>query len=170
VKGASPGEHLLLFSKNPEDALEGRKAGLELRDTLLVLRPGPISSFVFLFRKPIEEGTVAEQMGKTGQGAINIAGCRVGSGGQRSWTAPRDMGFSGGTDVGSRNALLTNLSVGRWPSNLVLVHGEGCKNVGTKKLRGINQPGSVGGLRRTALKPCLLGSASQDVPSPSWTS
>jgi len=45
----------------PDVGIEGRLAGLEFRDTILVLRSGPSSGFVFLFRVPFT-GTVAEEI------------------------------------------------------------------------------------------------------------
>ncbi len=75
-----PGAHVALFSDSPYGAVEGRLRGLELRDTILVLRPGPRSGFVFLFRHPLEESTVAGQVLATGTGAIHVDATRVGSG------------------------------------------------------------------------------------------
>lgn len=81
--------------------IDGRMAGLELRDTLLVLRPGPRVGFVLLFRKRLSESGVVGQVLATGTGGINIEACRV-----------------------RRNATATKR---RWPSNVVIVHDRDCR-------------------------------------------
>lgn len=115
VRDLLPGAHVAVLTDNADVGIEGRLADLELRDTILVLRSGPLASFVFLFRKPIAEPTVAEQMVATGTGSLNVGGCRVDT--------------TGGTQRGSQVPY-----EGRWPSNVVLVHGSGCRNVGERKL------------------------------------
>lgn len=79
----------------------------------------PASEHWWLARKPLE-GTVAECVQAHGTGALNIDGCRVGTGGQLKWERPRDMGFHGWTDSGACAALES--SGGRWPPNLLLSH------------------------------------------------
>src|SRR4051812_11601837 len=71
------GSHVALVAEDgPTAGLEARSAGLEFRDTLLVLEPGITASVVLLLRKPIAEATVAEQMLRTGTGGLNIEVCR----------------------------------------------------------------------------------------------
>jgi len=66
------------LSKTPAPALsQGRYLGWELRDTLLLLLPGPTTLFAALYRVPLQESTVAAQVLKTGTGGIWIDGCRV---------------------------------------------------------------------------------------------
>jgi len=72
---------------------------------------------VIVARKPLA-GTLAANLLKYGTGALNIDGCRVGSGGQLQWAEPRDMGYHGGSDAGSVAALEN--SQGRWPPNVLL--------------------------------------------------
>jgi len=79
VPALTPGSHVaVLVDKNADlVGIDGRMAGLELRDTLVVLWPGR-TSLIFLFRKPVPVGvTVAAQVLATGSGGINIAACRV---------------------------------------------------------------------------------------------
>lgn len=100
-----PGAHVGVFVRASEvcDAcISGRLAGLHLRDTLLILRPGPAVSFILLFRQPAAEASLLDQAASTGTGALNIARCRPG--------------------------------VGRWPANVLVLHGPGCRRVGTRKL------------------------------------
>jgi len=100
---------------------------------------------ILVFRKPIAERTVAAQVLKTGTGALNIDVCRVkhsssedfkkhkagvdaiktrGGSMDNSWKNSSDL--SGANDV---------TSAGRWPPNALLVHSEGCKKVGEKKVK-----------------------------------
>jgi DNA modification methylase len=67
-------------------------------------------------RKPLI-GTVAANVLTRGAGAINVDGCRVGAGGQLSWSEPRDMGYHGGSDVAGSQA--TESTKGRWPANFI---------------------------------------------------
>ncbi len=109
VRELKPGEHIAVVTSNELDAIEYRFAGLELRDTLLVLRPGPRVGFVFLFRKPLAESNTVQQMLATGTGAINIDATRFHRNG-----------------IGS----------GRWPANLVLIHGSDCKRDALTSVEG----------------------------------
>jgi hypothetical protein len=107
-----------------------------------------------IFRKPIAEKTVAKQVLKTGTGAINIDGCRVGLQGiEDHSTAGPSRIRSGCTVYGTGEVRPNHLKLnsvqeeraaqglnpryspeGRWPSNLVFVHSEGCRRVGSKKV------------------------------------
>lgn len=91
-----PGEHLAIVSDSPQTAIEARLAGLQIRDTILVLCYGPRTEFVFLVRKPLVESSTLRQVIKTGSGVINIDAARVPPG------------------------------KGRWPANVVLLHGPTC--------------------------------------------
>lgn len=79
----------------------------------------PASEPIVVARKPFP-GTVAANILAHGAGAINIDACRVGTGGQLKWAAPRDMGYHGGSDAGRVDALAN--TAGRWPPNVVLSH------------------------------------------------
>lgn len=101
-----PGAHLLCFG-GPFTfdlvAVGIRAAGFECRDTIAHQQAGPTWVPILVFRKPIEESTVAKQVLKTGTGAINIEACRV--------------------------ELRVATPSGRWPANLTLQHA-GCDERG----------------------------------------
>jgi hypothetical protein len=148
IAGLVPGDHVAVLSTRSGTGLRGRLAGLELRDTLFVLSPRAMR-FVFLFRKPLSEPTVAEQVLKTGTGALRIDACRVNNGVAKQATAGRrtvkwGVGEGGSSYEKGTGAIWSN--EGRWPSNFILVHGTACRNVGTKHVRP-----SPSGTRTTAL-------------------
>jgi site-specific DNA-methyltransferase (adenine-specific) len=99
---------------------------------------------ILCFRKPVVEGTVAEQVLATGTGGLNIGGTRVKhaspedfakhkehverikeKGGQwgDSWKNSSDL--SGASEV---------TTAGRWPANVALTHSSECLLVGTTKV------------------------------------
>jgi len=96
---------------------------------------------IIMFRKPLSEKSVADQILKTGTGAINIDACRVGGGEERkidNYTSTGSQGCIAHPDYGSHaGEKYTSRTVthGRWPANLILVHAEGCKVIGTKKVK-----------------------------------
>ena len=88
----------------------------------------------WLCRKPIEAPNVASQVLRTGTGGININGCRVGAearvnapAGNKAGGASYNMGV-----LGMPEDAEASVAVGRWPSNLVLSHGPGCKRIGSR--------------------------------------
>lgn len=81
VPHLEPGAHVAVHSlRADETGIAGRLAGLQLRDTLAVLWPG-MTSHVLLFRMPLQEPTVAQQVLSTGTGGLNIDATRVGNNG-----------------------------------------------------------------------------------------
>lgn len=78
---------------------------------------------IILARKPLSEGTVADQVLATGTGAINIDGCRIGGD-----EMPRTEGAGTGVKVGASFAMsgahyerrLAGTVTGRWPANVVM--------------------------------------------------
>lgn len=135
-----PGAHLALLTDDAEAGIEGRRLGLELRDTILILRPGPKASFIFLFRKPISENTVSEQVASTGTGAINVEACRI-QGGRVQVSAGPVGGYHGSPTAYEKGTGAIYDNHGRWPPNVVIVHGPGCRSAGTKKVPASNAPG-----------------------------
>lgn len=137
TKGLAPGTHLILLGGDPVD---GRKAGLELRDTILVMGPLGVELAV-LFRVPCTEPTVAAQVMKTGTGVIHIDACRTPSDMTEFFSStgkPRSglghaHGFGMGEGYGGGKANPPHKS-GRWPSNVILVHDVGCERVGTRQV------------------------------------
>ena len=158
--GLLPGAHVVAMGPYQE-CIEARRAGFEVRDTVLVVSPEG-TSFAFLLRKPLA-GTVADNVLRHGVGALNIDGCRVahasaadfaqhkagvealkarGGSFANSWKNSSDL--SGASDVTTK---------GRWPTNLVFIHGAGCKRAGVKRIEGARSVGfgdgsKVGGVQR----------------------
>lgn len=165
-----PGGHAIVFG-SWETGLEGRKRGLELRDTLMVISDQE-PRFAFLFRRGLE-GTVAETVLKYGTGGLNIDACRVGSiegnpsinrreVARRTGRAPIP-GSAAEAEARGRIERRGSPSVymedrasehlGRWPTNLVFIHGEGCKRDGVKTVLGSNG----GGMRRDGANNLVYG-------------
>jgi site-specific DNA-methyltransferase (adenine-specific) len=78
----------------------------------------PAHEPICVARKPLN-GTVAANVLKWGTGAINIDAMRIGTGGHLHWTAPRDIGYSGGGS-NTDTAVATQSIMGRWPANVTL--------------------------------------------------
>jgi len=135
-----PGSHAVALG--PYTAcIDARRVGFEVRDTILVLSAeGP--RFAFLLRKPCSEATVAENVLKHGTGGLNINATRVSHasasdfekhkagveaikarGGQMEGSWKNSSDLSGASEV---------TMAGRWPSNLVLVHGPDCQREGVR--------------------------------------
>lgn len=76
----------------------------------------PACEPIVLARKPLI-GTVAKNVLAHGTGALNIDASRIGDGGQLQWSAPRDMGYHGGSDNANANANAN--AKGRWPANVL---------------------------------------------------
>ena len=117
------GAHVCVFG-NDLTGVEGRLAGLELRDTLLVLS-GLVSQRVFLFRKPLCEGTIHDQILATDTGAILIE--RLGSGKDKGIWPITTRTDDRTSMAGPMRAAETDTTQGRWPTNVVLVHRVECE-------------------------------------------
>jgi hypothetical protein len=144
-----PGEHLVVIGQ-PEDAARARASGLILRDTLLILLSGPRELFAYLFRQPLE-GTVAENVLMHGVGGLNIDGCRVA--GQAEVPGSRRI-YRRFDDKGDKPELEPPPPPhpgGRWPTNLLLVHGPRCTRVGEKKARATSIHGESIAVRRSGV-------------------
>lgn len=73
-------------------------------------------------RKPLA-GTVAANVLMYGTGAINVDGCRTGTGGQLRHSAPRGLGYKGEIDRhGASGTDRLQSDKGRWPANVVITH------------------------------------------------
>jgi len=130
VHSILPGAHAAVVTDRVSDAIDGRMAGLELRDTLLIL--GGVFSYVFLFRAPLAEDSVGRQVLTTGTGGINIVECR------RKYDDDRRPGNKSTanrmTEKGTHGQLphyktwggWTANSIGRYPSNVLLLHDNSC--------------------------------------------
>jgi len=100
----------------------------------------PAWEAVLVFRRPFR-GSVATNILEHGTGAINVGGCRVGTGADKGVWPLTDRVATRGSMAGPMAAAETDCSIGRWPANLVLSHAEGCVAVGARKVRGIAPPG-----------------------------
>ena len=83
----------------------------------------------WLIRKPVD-GTVAKNILEHGTGGLNIAGCRLGTGEDKT-----DGGCAGDTaifDGGISERSPVDFTIGRWPANVVLSHSEDCELIGTR--------------------------------------
>jgi hypothetical protein len=139
-----PGAHVVVLGARAPHCLEGRQAGLAFRDTIAVATEHGFA-MAALFRLPFD-GTVAEQVMKTGTGGLWIDGCRIQGKYNDTELRPNarrhvktkfnevygayDLSADKCTsDLGYHNSL------GRWPTNLVLVHKLGCTCEGTREIR-----------------------------------
>ncbi len=85
-------------------------------------------------RKPVE-GTVAGNVLKHGVGALNINGCRIGTGADRTTggvqgSPPQPMSW-GGPKTGRGRP-----TGGRWPANLIFQHKPECQPLGQVTVKG----------------------------------
>lgn len=101
----------------------------------------PASENWILVRKPLSADTVAENVLKYGCGAINIDASRVASNtaieAGRGDRDARDTGIYGKYNGTGQREFQTQ---GRWPSNFILSHNSDCVEVGTKEVKGSNDP------------------------------
>ena len=99
---------------------------------------------ILVFRKPIEEKTVADQVLATGTGGLNIDGCRVKHASREDFEKHKAgvdaikarggvMGNSwkNSSDLSGANDVST---AGRFPSNVILVHSDLCRKTGTESV------------------------------------
>lgn len=103
----------------------------------------PSVEYWYLFRKPISEDTIADNVLRWGTGAINIDGCRIGgkppSVPQPIFNSPTGRTYGMKTGEGrngeGRNGEMSQAQ-GRFPANLVLVHNEDCRLIGYRDDEG----------------------------------
>jgi hypothetical protein len=155
-----PGAHAILMGDTPtweRSNLRARKVGLEVRDTIAILSQKGLQ-FAVLLRKQLKESSITEQLLKTGTGALNIDASRVFT----DWNEPdrpdswKKSGHSAKPDA-EKIAAPPGMGInchpkGRWPANLVLVHGEGCRNDGLKRVAassGVAKNKPITAIRRT---------------------
>lgn len=135
----APGAHMVTIMSEAF-CMEGRQAGLELRDTLLILSPGPRCRYAFLWRVPTNE-TAVEQMASTRTGCLNVGACRIATlqGDDIFAKNPHTLGGFGHADAqvygDSKGAPAYDPGQGRWPPNVLLVHGPACSSMGTRKVK-----------------------------------
>ena len=91
----------------------------------------PACEFWWLVRKPCSEKTVAANVLRHGTGAINVDGCRIGVGTPVPCQVSSTGSGFGGYDASGYPGGRAYSSQGRFPSNLVLSHSDGCMAVTT---------------------------------------
>lgn len=89
-------------------------------------------------RKPIAEAGVARNVLSHGTGALNIDGCRVGTGDNTARTNRVQFGANFRDDNWQPPEIshTGGAPAGRWPANLVLSHSPGCVPVGERRVKG----------------------------------
>ena len=124
--------------------------GLEKAQELAALWKGfgtslkPSWEPILTFRSHFEEPTLAEQVVATGTGGMNIDGARVRHSSPEDLKSHQDMvaalkakggklgnSWKNSSDLSGANDVNEG---GRWPSNLLLTHAPGCKQVGTRRV------------------------------------
>jgi len=107
----------------------------------------PAHEPICLARKPLD-GTVAGTCVRHGVGAINVDGCRIGNGTDRSTGGATGLrvdsadGYSGSWSAAFHG--LPRPVGGRFPANVLLSHGAGCRLVGTRTVRSGNASSGSG--------------------------
>jgi len=118
----------------------------------------PSSEFWWLVRKECSEKTIAANVLTHGVGGLNIDGSRISMGGEKNPSIARynstpQQGSNGWDHVNRGGnfdaATEASMSLGRYPTNLILSHTENCKLVGTKLVKtsmGVRGKQSDGGI------------------------
>jgi len=106
---------------------------------------------IHVLRKPLSEGTVAANTLKHGTGGLNIDEARIASPGESIQTHSRSPEASAKENrpvYGEYGPLVTHQTEGqkrgRWPSNVILQHLNGCRCDGVKRVKGIGGGASSG--------------------------
>lgn len=120
---------------------------------------------IIVFQKPYESKPV-EDITRTGAGALNIDGGRIGTnGGTKAVNFSADNhGTMYGGGRGKPKNSIEDLPSGRWPANFVLTHSPECVRVGVQRVRGDKRPpGGTGGIwSDVSNKPVAGGKADPD--------
>jgi hypothetical protein len=125
-----------------------RAQGLQIRDAILILAPGPTTLTAWLVREP-PSGAVAEVVLQGGAGALHIDPCRIPSDEPNPSIARRAASrHTGSAPISNRKAADAQAhgrierrgrpevymearpseALGRWPPNLMLIHKHGCQD------------------------------------------
>ena len=109
----------------------------------------PTAEFWVLARKPLI-GTVVANVLKHGTGVLNVDGCRVATDENLNGGAYAKDGSDRADGYGDWRFKRTGAAgeykqpPGRWPSNCVFSHAEGCRVVGTTTIKGDPREGGEG--------------------------
>jgi hypothetical protein len=97
---------------------------------------------ILIWQKPYRHAPV-EDITRTGAGALWIDGCRVGTANTQRCNYG-EIGYKGDNLPG---AYVAGSLVGRWPSNVSLIHTPACRPDGVKQVQGTHIPGpALGGV------------------------
>ena len=106
----------------------------------------PAHEPVVLARKPLDGCTIAENVLRWGCGGLNVDGCRIevsdrkqyefNHAGRSRGDTSRTKNLYSGFNYEKENPSL----IGRFPANLIWSHSPLCKRIGTKKVKGGNDP------------------------------
>ena len=130
-----PGGHALVQGRH-RVAMTAEQVGFEVRDCIAV-QGFRVQHRIWLFRKPLVESTVAKQVLKTGTGAIWIDGCRVDAAGAVLGRANKPGPNGWKNSSGGHNRAMSDpiAAAGRWPPNIVFIHGPECRRDGTAEAK-----------------------------------
>ena len=93
---------------------------------------------IHVLRKPVSEGSIAQNVLKHGTGALNIDECRISA--PEALVRP-PLPRTDNTVLGKGLGRGTQTEPGgRWPANLILQHLDGCQRDGTKRVTGTTKP------------------------------
>lgn len=92
----------------------------------------------WLFRKPLDQPTIAANVLRWGVGGINIDGCRIATAEltPRHNTGERKEKNVGKFGINDIDFVANPSALGRFPANLIWSHSPLCKRIGTKKVKG----------------------------------
>jgi len=116
---------------------------------------------IHLARKPLEESSVTANILKHGTGALHIDAGRIASNGDHMvhGTVTRQTVVAGddrsgralGMNAAGSSFTPTNHAGGRWPPNVVLQHFEGCRCLGTQRVKATSIHGESSAVRRSGV-------------------
>lgn len=120
------GDHLIVFGDG-RAAIVWRRAGWQVRDTIMVALPGGRYASALVLRRPLE-GTVLDCVLNSNTGALNVDACRVESGVKQVTAGRRTVrwGVGQGGSTYEKGTGAKFSTEGRWPTNLLLVHTRTC--------------------------------------------
>jgi DNA modification methylase len=110
-------------------------AGFELRDTLIWLYGSGFPKSKACLKPGWEPIIVAR---KPGSSVLQIDASRIGTEDSLARTRNTALGLMNDDGWQPQRQESNGHAAGRWPSNVVLSHGPGCVQVGTRKVRGSN--------------------------------
>lgn len=151
------GQYLVILAPSKRLDLVGfevRRSGLEVRDCCSI-QTATDSLVGLLVRKPLET-TVLESVLRDGAGTLDLDRCRIDHDEPLKYTNRTSDKFSGTYNGGKaghfrqEDSLRSPNQKGRFPTNLIYVHNEGCVCEGTKKIKSQNPEykSDAGGTRK----------------------